>query len=112
MFIIGSMSSVTYDLAKSQTNAIAKGFFTAIHYIVPNFGNFTFTNPLSEPGSAGSQSEPVFGAKCYLLGCLLGGFADSRGADLRPQGSLIREKKYRTRSHKTMAFTSSNKRTN
>jgi hypothetical protein len=43
LFIIGSMSSITYDLAKGQTNVIAKGFFTAIHYIVPNFGNFTYT---------------------------------------------------------------------
>ncbi len=50
LFIIGSMSAITYDLAKSQTNVIAKGFFTAIHYIVPNFGNFTFTNPLINPG--------------------------------------------------------------
>lgn len=49
LFIIGSMSSVTYDLAKSQTNVIGKGFFTAIHYIVPNFGNFTYSNPLINP---------------------------------------------------------------
>ncbi len=49
LFIVGSMSSVTYDLAKSQTNIIGKGFFTAIHYIVPNFGNFTYTNPLLNP---------------------------------------------------------------
>lgn len=49
LFIIGSMSAVTYDLAKSQTNNVAKAFFTGIHYIVPNFGNFTFTNPLLNP---------------------------------------------------------------
>lgn len=59
LFIIGSMSSVTYDLAKSQENVIAKGFFTAIHYVVPNFGNFTFTNPLINP-DVQVQSEALF----------------------------------------------------
>ncbi|MBC7808533.1 MAG: hypothetical protein H7145_20565, partial [Akkermansiaceae bacterium] len=59
LFIIGSMSAVTYDLAKSQTNVIGKAFFTAIHYIVPNFGNFTYTNPLLNP-SVQVTSEALF----------------------------------------------------
>ncbi len=46
LFIIGSMSPVTYDLAKNAGNPLAKAFFSAVHYIVPNFGNFNYTNPL------------------------------------------------------------------
>jgi ABC-type transport system involved in multi-copper enzyme maturation permease subunit len=50
LFIIGNLSSFTQDLAKvNHENPILKGFFTAIHYIVPNFGNFQFQNPLINP---------------------------------------------------------------
>jgi len=59
LFIIGSMSSVTYDLAKNATNPLIKGFFTGIHYIVPNFGNFSYTNPLLNP-EVKVQSEALF----------------------------------------------------
>ena len=45
-----SSTDVMPPVAKSQTNVIAKGFLTAIHYVVPNFGNFTYTNPLINPG--------------------------------------------------------------
>ncbi|WP_395088781.1 ABC transporter permease [Armatimonas sp.] len=46
MFIVGNLSSFTLDLAKNTQNVLAKGFFTAVHYLVPNFGNFNYTNPL------------------------------------------------------------------
>ena len=59
LFIIGSMSSFTYDLAKSATNPLAKGFFSLIHYVVPNFGNFTYTNPLLN-ANVQVKSEALF----------------------------------------------------
>jgi len=49
LFIIGNLSSFTQDLAKVNHNPLVRGFFTAIHYIVPNFGNFQFQNPLINP---------------------------------------------------------------
>lgn len=49
LFVIGNLSSFTQDLAKVNHNPLAKGFFTAVHYLVPNFGNFQFQNPLINP---------------------------------------------------------------
>lgn len=49
LFIIGNLSSFTQDLAKVNHNPIIKGFFTAVHYLVPNFGNFNIQNPLINP---------------------------------------------------------------
>jgi ABC-type transport system involved in multi-copper enzyme maturation permease subunit len=46
LFIVGNLSSFTMDLAKNTQNVLAKGFFTIVHYLVPNFGNFNYTNPL------------------------------------------------------------------
>lgn len=46
LFIVGNMSTFTEDLAKTSKNIISKGFFSIIHYLVPNFGNFQFQNPL------------------------------------------------------------------
>ena len=59
LFIIGSMSTLTYDLAKNQPNIVVKSFFTAVHYIVPNFGNFSYTNPLLNP-TVQVKSEALF----------------------------------------------------
>jgi ABC-2 type transport system ATP-binding protein len=49
LFIIGNLSSFTQDLIKISHNPLIKGFFAAIHYVVPNFGNFQFQNPLINP---------------------------------------------------------------
>ncbi|MDX1931089.1 MAG: ABC transporter permease [Capsulimonadales bacterium] len=59
LFIIGNMSTFTLDLAKTGGNIFVRGFFTAVHYIVPNFGNFQFTNPLVNPGVQ-VKSEVLF----------------------------------------------------
>jgi ABC-type transport system involved in multi-copper enzyme maturation permease subunit len=59
LFIIGNMSTYTLDMAKTGSNAIVRGFFVAVHYIVPNFGNFQFTNPLVNP-SVQVKSEVIF----------------------------------------------------
>ena len=53
------IASFTQDLAKTASNVIAKGFFTLIHLIVPNFGNFQFTNPLINP-TVQVKSEAIF----------------------------------------------------
>jgi ABC-type transport system involved in multi-copper enzyme maturation permease subunit len=52
MFVIGNLSSFTQDLAKAATNVFSKGFFTIVHYLVPNFGNFNLVNPLVNPDAA------------------------------------------------------------
>ena len=49
LFVIGNLSTFTEDLAKTNHNPLAKGFFTVVHYLVPNFGNFNNTNPLINP---------------------------------------------------------------
>ncbi len=50
LYVIGNLSSLTQDLATNNKNVIIKGFFTAVHYLVPNFGNFQLQNPLLNPG--------------------------------------------------------------
>ena len=52
LFVVGNLSSFTEDLAKNASNIISKGFFTVVHYLVPNFGNFNLINPLVNPDAA------------------------------------------------------------
>lgn len=59
LFLIGNLSSFTQDLAKTAHNPIQKGFFSLIHLIAPNFGNFQFTNPLINT-EVKVQSEALF----------------------------------------------------
>ena len=59
LYIVGNMSTFTQDLAKTNTNPLIKGFFTAVHYLVPNFGNFNLTNPLVNP-DVQVKSEGLF----------------------------------------------------
>ena len=62
LFIIGNLSSFTQDLAKTGGNALVKGFFTIVHYVVPNFGNFQYSNPLLNP-DVQVKSEGMFFAQ-------------------------------------------------
>ena len=62
LFIIGNLSTFTQDLAKTGNNALVKGFFTVVHYLVPNFGNFQFSNPLLNP-DVQVKSEGLFFAQ-------------------------------------------------
>jgi ABC-type transport system involved in multi-copper enzyme maturation permease subunit len=59
LFIIGNMSSFTQDLSQNNKNPIVKGFFALIHYLVPNFGNFQYSNPLLQPDVV-VKSEVLF----------------------------------------------------
>lgn len=59
LFIVGNMSTFTQDLAKTNHNPLVKGFFTVVHYLVPNFGNFQFQNPLINP-DVQVKSEALF----------------------------------------------------
>lgn len=59
LFIIGNLSTFTQDLAKNANNFVVKGFFTVVHYLVPNFGNFQYTNPLVNP-EVQVKSEALF----------------------------------------------------
>jgi ABC-type transport system involved in multi-copper enzyme maturation permease subunit len=58
-FIIGNLSSFTQDLAQTNKNPIVKGFFSLVHYLVPNFGNFQYSNPLLQ-GDVVVQQEGAF----------------------------------------------------
>jgi ABC-type transport system involved in multi-copper enzyme maturation permease subunit len=50
LFVIGSMSSFTQDLIRANhERPLAKAFFAAVHYLVPNFGNYNAQNPLINP---------------------------------------------------------------
>jgi ABC-type transport system involved in multi-copper enzyme maturation permease subunit len=59
LFIIGNLSTFTLDLAKTSNNILLRGFMTAVHYLVPNFGNFQMTNPLVNP-TVQVKSEALF----------------------------------------------------
>jgi ABC-type transport system involved in multi-copper enzyme maturation permease subunit len=59
LFVVGNLSTFTQDLAKNGTNPLVKGFFAGVHYLVPNFGNFQFTNPLVNP-DVQVKSEALF----------------------------------------------------
>ena len=67
LFVIGNMSSFTQDLAKTGSNVFVKGFFTVVHYLVPNFGNFQFTNPLVNP-TVEVKSEILFLSQNVIYG--------------------------------------------
>ncbi|MEI6914560.1 MAG: ABC transporter permease subunit [Armatimonadota bacterium] len=50
VFIVGSLSSVTESMAKSENTAtLLKPLYTVFHLIVPNFGNYDIQNPLIHP---------------------------------------------------------------
>jgi ABC-type transport system involved in multi-copper enzyme maturation permease subunit len=70
LFVIGNLSSFTEDLAKQANNIISKGFFTVVHYLVPNFGNFNLINPLVNPDAAAqmrSEFQFIAGNVLYAL---------------------------------------------
>lgn len=50
LFIIGNLSSFTQDLARANHDRpFVELFFKAVHYLVPNFGNYNAQNPLINP---------------------------------------------------------------
>ncbi len=50
-YIVGSMSSVTESLAmpNPKQSMIVTWFFKAVHFLVPNFGNYNIQNPIIHP---------------------------------------------------------------
>lgn len=50
VFIAGSISSVTEAMSKSpNTPIVLRWLYAAVHYLVPNFGNYDVQNPLIHP---------------------------------------------------------------
>lgn len=49
LFVVGNLSSYTLDLAKNSQTVVVKYLLLGVHWIVPNFGNFQYTNPLLQP---------------------------------------------------------------
>ena len=64
LFVIGNLSSFTQDLAKTGGSALVKGFFTVVHYLVPNFGNFQYSNPLLNPDVQVKSEGMFFAQNC------------------------------------------------
>jgi len=58
-FIVGNLSTFTEDLGKTSQLPVSKWFFMGVHYIVPNFANFQYTNPLIRPDIP-VKSETLF----------------------------------------------------
>ncbi|GAB4460860.1 MAG: hypothetical protein OHK0029_25410 [Armatimonadaceae bacterium] len=73
LFVIGNLSSFTNDLAKTADSPIVKGFFTAVHLVVPNFGNFQFTNPLVNP-DVQVKSEALFLTQNFIYALVYSAF--------------------------------------
>ena len=90
LYVVGNLSSLTQDLATNNKNVLIKGFFTAVHYLVPNFGNFQLQNPLLNPGVV-VKSEVILSPERSLRADLFGGIDHSRDSYLRPPRSLIRK---------------------
>ncbi len=65
VYIIGSLSDVTLSMMREEKNLIAKGFFWAVHYLVPNFANFFTQNPLIHQGVQ-IKNEGVYYAENIL----------------------------------------------
>lgn len=49
IFVLGNLSSYTQDLAKNSQILPVKWLLYGIHYGIPNFANFQYTNPLLQP---------------------------------------------------------------
>lgn len=59
IFLIGNLGSVTDTLTTSH-NTVARGVGTALHYLLPNFGNFNIQNQLIHP------SEDIINMAAYI----------------------------------------------
>jgi ABC-type transport system involved in multi-copper enzyme maturation permease subunit len=75
VYIMGSMSDVTLSLSKGEDqNPIIKGFYWAMHYLVPQFANFFTQNPLIHPTVA-IENETVYYVKniiyAIIYACML-----------------------------------------
>jgi ABC-type transport system involved in multi-copper enzyme maturation permease subunit len=57
LFIIGNLSSFTQDLIKISHNPLIKGFFAAIHYVVPKLRQLPVPKPVDQPRGQGRQRE-------------------------------------------------------
>lgn len=64
LFVIGNLSSYTQDLAKNSQILPVKWFLTGVHYIIPNFGNFQFTNPLLQPDVVVKNETMFLASNC------------------------------------------------
>lgn len=70
VFIVGNLSGVTESIAKSpSTAAILKPVYAALHYLVPNFGNYDIQNPLIHP------DVPASDIGSYMIKAVLYGLA-------------------------------------
>jgi len=49
VFVIGNLSTYTQNLAQNSKVLPVKWFLSALHYGLPNFANFQYTNPLLQP---------------------------------------------------------------
>lgn len=70
VYIIGSMSDVTLALSKNpDQNVFARGLYTVMHYVVPQFANFFTQNPLIHPTVA-IEGEAAYYAKNIIYAAI------------------------------------------
>ena len=63
VYVMGSMSDVSLALSKGEDqNPIIKGFYWAMHYLIPQFANFFTQNPLIHPTVA-IENETIYYVK-------------------------------------------------
>jgi ABC-type transport system involved in multi-copper enzyme maturation permease subunit len=63
VYIIGSLSDVTEAMARNKDNsAFVRGFYSVVHYLMPNFANYFTQNPLIHP-EAPVQNEWAYYGK-------------------------------------------------
>jgi len=68
VFIAGSISSVTEAMSKSpNTPIVLRWLYAAVHYLVPNFGNYDVQNPLIHP-EVPAADLPLYMCKAVFYG--------------------------------------------
>lgn len=68
VYIVGSLSDVTYTLSKGEDqNPVIRGFYWLVHHLIPQFANFFTQNPLIHPEVV-IQNEMLYYAKTITYG--------------------------------------------
>ena len=70
IYLLGSLSSVTESLGKAdgKKSMFTVYLFKAVHYLVPNFGNFNIQNPIIHPDVIiTDMNRYIFQNMCYAV---------------------------------------------
>lgn len=68
VYMVGIMASVTETLGKAEgANALLKGFYKVLYWIVPNFDKYNVTNQLIHPDPVANLAMHTFRVAVYTL---------------------------------------------